>query len=60
VSTLALSVQSAKAARATSLTAVERRTAPFREAAAVDYAFVPMSQGYLADMDTWAYGRFLP
>lgn len=26
----------------------------------MEYAFVPMSQQYLAEMDTWAYGRFFP
>lgn len=26
----------------------------------MQYAFVPMSQQYLADLDTWAYGPFFP
>lgn len=26
----------------------------------MEYAFVPMSREYLADMDTWAYGPFFP
>ena len=26
----------------------------------MEYAFVPMSRQYLADMDTWAYGWFFP